>query len=260
MYDNGFVEKIDLDRVVLTYNNIVVEKEKTERLIELSEYYLKFQMGMGINSKITLTDSLNSSEIKSISVPTEKNDVSNRIEYSLLQTQLRLSELDLKRNRAQYLPSLVLYGNVSTVAQRPEFDIFDTDKKWYPTAFVGATVSLPIFSGLQKHYRASQAQLAIRKLKNELDYTTNALNLEVTSNKTALENATVTLNTQEKNLVLANEVYNVSKLKYDQGVGSNLEVINAETSLKEAQINYYNALYEALVAKVDLDKALGNIK
>jgi len=193
-------------------------------------------------------------------VSAEKNDVTNRIEYSLLQTQLHLSELDVMRNRSQYLPNLILYGNVSTVAQRPEFDIFDTDKRWFPTAFVGATVTLPIFSGLQKHYRVSQAQLSIRKLKNEMESTSNALNMEVISSKTALENATATLSTQEKNLELANEVSHVSKLKYDQGVGSNLEVIVAETSLKEAQINYYNALYDALVAKVELDKALGNIK
>jgi outer membrane protein len=226
----------------------------------LSEYFLKFQIGMNINTKIVLTDSLNASEIKNISVSAEKNDVTNRVEYSLLQTQLHLLQLDLSRNRSQYLPNLVLYGNVSTVAQRPEFNIFDTDKRWYPTAFVGATFTLPIFSGLQKHYRVNQAQLSIRKLKNEMDNTVNGLNLEVISGRTALENATVTLTTQEKNLELANEVSKVSKLKYDQGVGSNLEVIVAETSLKEAQINYYNALYDALVAKVDLDKALGNIK
>ncbi len=260
MYDNGFVEKIDLDRVVLTYNNVVVEKQKTEKLITLSEYYLKFQMGMDINGKMILTDSLNATEIKNSTVSAEKNDATNRVEYSLLQTQLHLSQLDLKGKRAQYLPSLVLYGNVSTVAQRPDFSIFDSDKKWYPTGFVGATFTLPIFSGLQKHYRIDQAQLEIRKLKNEMESTANALNFELSSSKTALENATLTFSTQEKNLELANEVYSVSKLKYDQGVGSNLEVINAETSLKEAQTNYYGALYDALVAKVELDKASGNIK
>ena len=260
MYDNGFVEKIDLDRVLLTYNNINTEKEKAERLIALSEYYLKFQMGIDIHEKILLTDSLNVENIRNVGMLSEKNDVTNRIEYSLLQTQQRLLELDLKKNRAQYYPSIVLYGNLYTTEQRPTFDPFNREKKWYPTGFVGATFSLPIFSGLQKHYRVDQAKLSIRKLKNEIDYASNVLDLETISSKTALTNAVASLNTQEKNLELANEVYRVSKLKYDQGVGSNLEVINAETSLKEAQINYYNAMYEALVAKIDLDKSLGLIK
>ncbi len=260
MYDNGFVEKIDLDRVILTYNNIVTEQEKTGRLIGLSEYFLKFQMGMDISTPIILTDSLNADQVKNISIPTEKNDVTGRIEFSLLQTQQHLLELDLKRYRSQYLPNLILYGNLTTAEQRPKFDIFDSDKKWFPTGFVGATFTLPIFSGLQKHYRVEQAQLSIRKMKNEMENTTHALSFEVNSNKTALINAVASLTTQEKNLELANEVYNVSKIKYDQGVGSNLEVINAETSLKEAQINYYNAMYDALVAKVDMDKAMGTIK
>lgn len=260
MYDNGFVEKIDIDRVILTYNNVVTEKEKTVRLIALSEYFLKLQMGMDMNSTLQLTDSLNADQVKSSSSSAEKISATNRIEYSLQETQKHLLQLDLKRYRSQYLPSLILYGNINTTEQRPKFDVFDTDKKWYPTGFVGASLTLPIFSGLQKHYRAGQANLSIRKLNNEMENTLRGLNFETSSSQTALVNATATLTTQEKNLELANEVYSVSKLKYDQGVGSNLEVINAETSLKEAQINYYNSLYEALVAKVDLDKALGNIK
>lgn len=260
MYDNGFVEKIDIDRVVLTYNNIVTEKEKTVRLITLSESFLKLQMGMDVNSTIQLTDSLNAEQLKSMSPSLEKISVTNRIEYSLLETQKQLLQLDQKRYRSQYLPSLVLYGALNTTEQRPKFDVFDTDKKWYPIGFVGASLSLSIFSGLQKHYRVEQTSLAIRKMNNEMDNAVRALNFETSSTQTALANAVATLSTQEKNLELANEVYSVSKLKYDQGVGTNLEVITAETSLKESQINYYNALYDALVAKVDLDKALGNIK
>jgi outer membrane protein TolC len=138
--------------------------------------------------------------------------------------------------------------------------VFDTDKKWYPTALVGATLSMPVFSGLQKHYRVKQAQLSIQKMRNEIEHTSRAMDMESSAAKSNLLNAIATLTTQEKNLELAGEVYRVSKLKYDQGVGSNLEVINAETSLKEAQTNYYNSMYDALVAKVDLDKAMGSIK
>jgi outer membrane protein TolC len=146
------------------------------------------------------------------------------------------------------------------VEQRPEFSVFDSHKKWYPTGFVGASLSIPLFDGLQKHSRIDQAKLSLKKTKNDLENITNALYLECVSGRTMMMNAIASLTTQEKNVDLANEVYTVSKLKYEQGVGSNLEVINAETSLKEAQTNYYNALYDALVAKVDLDKALGNIK
>ena len=74
-----------------------------------------------------------------------------------------------------------------------------------------------------------------------------------------LINASNSLEVQKKNIDLATEIYNVSKKKYEQGTGSNLEVLNAETSLKEAQTNYYSALYDALNAKVDFDKANGSL-
>ncbi len=260
MYDNGFVEKIDLDRLVLTYNNANVEKEKTERLILLGEYLFKYQIGMDINAGIVLTDSLNAELVKNISVSAEKTDPAGRIEYSLLQTQQRLQLLDLKRNRFQYLPSLVAYGNLNTIAQRPEFNFTDTHEKWYPTAFIGATLTVPLFNGLQSSRKIQQSKLTLKKIENEIANTTNALNLEAESSRTALINSIASLRTQEQNLELANEVARVSKIKYDQGVGSNLEVMNAETLLKESQTNYYNVLYEALVAKVELDKALGRIK
>jgi outer membrane protein len=260
MYDNGFVEKIDYDRVALTYNNLVTEQENVNRLVKLSDYLLKFQMGMGVYSNLVLADSLNNEQLKNISVSAEKADVTKRIEYSLLQTQQHFQELDVKKNKALYLPNLVLYGNWFTTEQRSTFSIFDTKERWYPTAFIGATLTIPIFDGLQRERKIDQSKLSLRKIDNELADVTNALSMEAEANRTMLQNSLSSLKTQEANLELANEVVRVSKLKYDEGVGSNLEVITAETALREAQTNYYNSLYDALVAKVDLDKALGNIK
>jgi len=260
LLDNGFVEKIDHDRVVLTYNNLVTEKENVTRLMALSELVLKFQMGMNINTFLALTDSLADDQIKNFSVSVETPDVTKRIEYSLLQTQQHLQTLDLKRYRVQYIPSIVAYGSFNTNAQRNTLNLFDSDKPWYPTAVVGATLSWNLFDGLQRERKIDQSKLALIKINNEMEDATNALTLETESNRTMLLNAIKSFNTQQENLDLANEVVRVSKTKYDQGVGSNLEVITAETSLKEAQTNYYSALFDALVAKVELDKSLGNIK
>ena len=64
---------------------------------------------------------------------------------------------------------------------------------------------------------------------------------------------------QQENMKLAEEVYNVAKVKYEEGLGSSLEIINADADYKEAQTNYYSALYDALVAKVELQKAYGTL-
>ncbi|MNY68216.1 Outer membrane efflux protein [compost metagenome] len=64
---------------------------------------------------------------------------------------------------------------------------------------------------------------------------------------------------QQRNLTLSQEILRVTRIKYEQGVGSSLEVTNAETAVKEAQNNYITALYDLLISKVDLEKAAGRI-
>lgn len=261
LFDNGIVESIDNDRVELTYNNLLVEKEKVERLVALTEYALKFQMGMEINTPITLSDSLDlnapiNTEINFNNKPT----YGNRIEYQLLQNQEKLNRLELKRYRLNYLPSIAAYASLSTAAQRNEFNIFDSDKGWYPTGIIGATLNLPIFDGFQKHYKSQQAKLKIQKTQNSLKSFESAMDLDVASASANFQNAQSSLGTQKKNMVLAENVYNVSKIKYTEGVGTNSDVVTAETALKEAQTNYYSALYDYLISKIDWDRANGNIK
>ncbi len=259
---NGFVEKIDVDRVEVAYNNLIAEKEKVARLIVIAEYLLKFQMGIDIQTQILLTDSMNLNEIPQMPDTSiaAKFDFINRIEYSLLINQRKLNELDWKRNKMGYLPTLFAYSNLSTQAQRNDFDIFNTDKRWFPIGIIGLTLNVPIFDGLQKNYRIQQSKLSLMKTQNLISHTENAIKLEISSSLTLYQNAIQSLSTQKKNMELAQGVYAASKIKYDAGVGSNLEVMTAETLLKEAQTNYYNALYEYYVAKVDLDKATGIIK
>ena len=262
LMDNGFVEKIDHDRLSVTYNNMLVEYEKIQRLLTVGTFLLKYQMGMDISATLVLTDKL--ADIKfdaaTADVTAQKFDYEKRVEYGLFQTQYKLAKLDLKRQRLSYLPTAFAYGSLSGAAQRNEFDIFDTDKQWYPTAVIGAKLTVPIFTGLQRHAKNQQAELSLLKAENNMEFIKQSIDLELESSTVILQNASSSFENQKKNITIAEEVVRVSKIKYEQGVGSNLEMITAENSLKEAQTNYFAALFDALVAKVDFDKANGNIK
>lgn len=260
LLDNGLVEKIDYDRLTVAYNNLVLEHEKIERLLNVGVYLLKFQMGMDVNASLTLTDKLADVKFDSnVAATAEKFDYTKRVEYNLFETQYLLAELDVKRNKFSYLPNAVAYASYSGNAQRNEFNIFNSDR-WFPTALVGAKVSLPLFTGLQRNYKLQQAKLSLDKATNNLDFIKKSIDMELSSSFITLKNAAVSLDNQKKNMDLAEEVFRVAKLKYDQGVGSNIEVITAETALKESQTNYYSALFDAIVAKIDYDKANGNLK
>ncbi len=257
LYKNGFVEKIDVDRLSVLNNNLITERENIIRLLALNVNLLKFQMGMNINSDLNLTDKISNISTEKPVFLTEGATFKNRIEYSLLQTQKKLNELDAKRYKSQFLPSLIAFGSTSSNFQSNSFGpLFDRN---FPTTVVGLRLAIPLISGGQKTYQLRNAKLEITKTQNVIDNLENAINLEVKQAQTVYLNGQQSLENQNRNMDLAKEVLRVTRVKYEQGVGSSIEITTAETALKETQNNYINALYEMLINKVNLDKALGNI-
>jgi outer membrane protein len=260
LFENGFVEKLDYDRLTVAYNNLLVEKEKVERLLILATYYLKYQMGMDINSTLTLTDKIEDVKFDiGSNVSAQKFDYAKRVEYNLYDVQFKLAKLDLKRQRFSYLPSAFAYGSLTASEQSNEFDVFDTQKPWYPMALIGAKFTMPIFTGMARHARNQQAKLSLMKAENNMEFIKQSIDLELSSSITTLQNASSSLEIQKKNMEVAEDVFRVTKIKYEQGIGSNLEVITAETALKESQTNYFSALFDAIISKIDFDKANGNL-
>ncbi len=255
----GLVELIDVERLEVQYNNLVTEKEKTVRLIGLSVNLLKFQMGYKIGESITLSDSLSVNAGDQPTLGGGKIDLSNRPDFQLLQLQQKLYHIDVKRQRLGYLPTLNAYGSYQYNAQRQEFDFFDQSQKWFKVAVIGGTLNFSLFDGLQRHNRIQQAKIAILKGENQIKNLELAAELETKMAEISYENAFVSLQTQKRNMDLAQHVFDVAQKKYEQGVGSNLEVTTAQTSLKEAQTNYYNSVYDMLVAKIDYQKAIGTL-
>jgi len=257
LYANGFVEKIDVDRLTVLNNNLETERENVIRLLDLNVNLLKFQMGMSIQSKLTLKDTIAGLQVVQTFAVSDTSSYKNRIEYSLLETQKKLNELDLKRYKSQFLPSMSAFGSTSQSLQSNNFGtLFDRS---FPATVIGFRLAVPIISGGIKLYQVRNAKLEILKTQNNLINLKNGISLEVEQAQTTYLNGLKSLENQNRNMELAQEVLRVTKIKYEQGVGSSIEVTSAETSLKEAQNNYINALYELLINRVNMDKALGKI-
>lgn len=260
MYDNGFVEKIDYDRIELNYNLVESSLAQTKRLVANSYNLLKFQMGMDLKENISLAEDISQVQLDSSLIPTDSVKVESRIEYEILRTQYELTDLDLRRYKASRWPNLIAFGSYTTNASRTEFNFFEPGYKWYPTAVIGASLSIPIFKGLTISNQIEQAKLRKQKVENSFFLLDQGIIMEHQNAVNVLRSNIEKLETQSKNRNLARDISRVSKIKYDQGVGSNLEVIDAENSLREAETNYYLVLLETIISKIDLDKAAGNYK
>jgi outer membrane protein len=183
--------------------------------------------------------------------------------YRAISTGYQLNKLDLKAKRASRLPSIVAFASFSRNAPTSTFgDYFDGNDNtavFFPASIIGLKASMPIFGGFSKYQAERQAKLSMQKTYNDLENTKNALNFQARTAQTVYNNSVRSLENQKSNMELATEVLRVARIKYQEGVGSNLEVVTAETSLKEAQTNYIGALYDALVAKIDFLKSKGEL-
>ncbi len=257
---NGFVEKIDLDRLEVSYNNLLTEKEKVSRMVELTEVVLKFQMGYELSQPITLSDNLDKAigtyDMQNLAL-TQKPDISKRPELEVMQSQLKLNEYDLKRYRLNYLPTLAAFGTYASQFQSNTLDF--NSKGWYPFAIIGATLNIGIFDGLQTNARIQQAKINVLKTQNNFNQAKASMEMEAQSSAIAYKNAALSLDMQKKNIELAKNIFETVKKKYEQGVGSSLELNTAENDLRQAETNYYNAMYDVIVARIDYQKATGTL-
>ena len=255
----GLAEKIDVQRLTVQYNNLVTSRDNTVRLLELNNELLKFQMGMAITDELTLTDKLEDINFNdAIANSADTSFYHNRIEYSLLETQKRLNEYDLKSKKAQYLPSLSGFANYGTSFQNNSFgNLYSAN---YPSSYIGLTLNVPIFSGFQHLNQVRESKIAIIKSENDLFNLRNGIGLQANKARITYINGLQSLKSQKENMGLAEEVLRVAKIKYSQGVGSSIEVTQAQTDLDSADNSYIQSLYDALVSKVDLDQAYGRIK
>ncbi|WP_035464074.1 TolC family protein [Algoriphagus vanfongensis] len=256
----GFAEKIDVSRIQVQRNNTYSQLERSLTALEVSKQVLKLQMGLPMEYDVELVETLLElnpiDEINALMV----DEGIERVEVSQLETNLELTRLDLKNNHAQYMPSIDFVANAQRSGAGNTMDAVFNSDNWFGSSLLGVSMSIPIFDGLSKSARIQKNRIQLQQLENQRFFLNESIKNEVFTAKTNLKNDLNILRVQQENLDLAQEVYDMAKIKYNEGVGSNLEVTEANADLIEAEINYLSALYDGLVAKVDLEKALGLLK
>ena len=258
MYENGFAEKIDVNRIQVEFNNTNAQKSRAERNLAQAYNLLKFQMGMPLSQPLELSETIEDITLEVLDYDMSNFSYQDRIEVGQLEVTRSLAELDLKNNKAKYLPSIDAFATLgANTATNTRSEVTNFDDKWLDYGYFGLRLNLPIFDGLRKSYLVQQNRIQLNQIENNMRYLKQSIDLEQEQAKIDFENSIENLRVQQENMELAFEVFNVTRIKYQEGIGSNLELVDAETSYEEAQSNYFNALYDVLIAKVDMEKALG---
>lgn len=256
IYKNGFAEKLDVDKVQVQLSNLQTQKLKAQNQIDAGKEGLKFLMNIPQQDSIILTDTLSDEELKS-NILDENYHYEDRKEYQQLQTLMELGRYNVKRYQLSKFPTVTLEGNYSKSAQRQQFDFFKAP--YFTSSFIALRINVPIFDGGERNANIATARLNLMKLDNNLTQLKSSIENDVAQSRINMKSAILTMDTQKKNIDLAQQVYNSTKLKYEQGLGSNQEISTAQADLVTAQNNYYGSLYDAIIAKIDYQKAAGKL-
>lgn len=259
MNENGFAEKLDVDKAAVQLANLETSRENTETTITNGYLTLKFLIGIPATDSVQLSTNFDEAQLKG-GIPVDlQYRYEERFDYQYLQISRQLSEFDIKRYQAAYYPTLSLNGSYQKNALDNTFSLFSTNSTWYSTSYVGLSLSVPIFSGFSKDANLKKSRLQSTLINDQIENLKQNIDMEVRVARNNFQNAIKNMDNQKANTTLAESVYNQTKKKYESGLASTTDLTNAQTDLIQAQSNYVNAIYNAVVAKVDYLKAIGKI-
>ncbi|HWK06406.1 MAG TPA: TolC family protein [Puia sp.] len=257
MFKNGFSEKLDVDKANVQLANL--ESDSIQLSYNIANGYLglKVLLGMPISDSLVLTDTLTYEMIRDAALGDDYK-YTDRHEYQLLEINRRLNEYDVKRYKQTYIPTASLTANYAQNQYSSQFDLGKRNS-WFPSSYIGLNINVPIFDGFYKDANIKQAKYKLEQTRNNMDSLKIRIDNDVKTAQLRFTAALASLDYQKKNMDLAASVYDQTRKKYEQGLGSNTEITSALTDLKSAQANYFNALYNAVVAKVDYQNAIGKL-
>ncbi|HRE38923.1 MAG TPA: TolC family protein [Chitinophagaceae bacterium] len=258
IYENGFAEKLDVDKLNVQLTNLQTEKQKVLNSISNGYYGLKVLMGMPVRDELVLTDKLTDEQIKEGILENSIYKYEDRKEFQYAQIGKELNEYNIRRYKLSQIPTVLLNGQYAKNAQRNKWNFFGKGD-WFTISNISLNINIPIFNGFYTKSKIQQTKIQLRQTENQIEALKLTIDNEVETAKNNFRSAIATMDFQKKNMELAEKVYQQTKKKYEVGTGSQTEINAAQVELKTAQTSYITALYDAIISKIDYMKATGKL-
>jgi len=256
-YQAGIVDKTDYKQATISLNNSIAIRKQTQEAIKSKTAYLKEQMGLAAERPLNLQYDSTRFEHEAVIDTNQILDYTNRIEYQLLQTRKNIDLLNINYYRYGFLPSLSAVGayNLNYFSNKTS-TLYNQS---IPNAYAGLTLSIPIFTGTKRLQNLAKARLEADRADLDITDTRNTINTQYVQALASYKSNYTNWQLLKQNVDLAKDVYNVVSLQYREGIKTYLDVIVSQADLRTAELNYFNALFNVLSSKIDLERALGTL-
>lgn len=258
IYENGFAEKLDADKLNVQLTNLKTEKQKVLNSISNGYYGLKVLMGMPVKDQLVLTDKLTDEQIKEGILESSEYNYADRKDYQYALIGKELNQYNIRRYKLSQIPTVLLNAQYAKNAQRNQWN-FTGRGDWFTISSINLSVNIPIFNGFFTKSKIEQSKIQLRQTENQIEALKLSIDNEVETAKNNYRSAIATMDFQKKNMELAEKVYQQTKKKYEVGTGSQTEINAAQVEMKTAQTSYITALYDAVIARIDYLKATGKL-
>lgn len=256
-YETGIVDKTDYKRAQISLSNAKADLKRVEELLSYKYTYLKELVGLSPEQPLSLAYDYKKMEQEILLDTLERVNPANRVEYQQIQNLKRIQEINTQYHKWTFLPNISASYNYALDYRHNNVNAF-FDRN-YPRSYFGLNLSIPIFQGMKRIHEIRKSELQENRFDWDLYLLEAAINTEY---QRALATYKSNLNdwkTAKANVELAQEVYEVIRLQYNEGIKTYLDLMIADTELKSTQINYLNALNAVLSGKIDAEKALGKL-
>ena len=253
--DNGVIQPVDYTRTEVSFNSTRSQLSVAENDLNLATNRLKYQMGMSQEQNLSLSDSTPLTQLPVLNQ--SQFDFSKLVSYQQAESNTTLQRLQLQRLRAGYLPTLNFTSTYGALALGNEFP--NAYKGFVGFGSFGLRLNIPIFDGFQRDAQVQQQRLTVLTQEEQQRLNVASYRLQFNNAQSQIQRTQANVQNDDRNVKLAQEVYNITTLQYKQGTKSLTDLINADTSYQQAQSNYINSLINLYQARLDLEQSEGSL-
>lgn len=256
LFNQGMVSEFDLLTAEVLVSNTEPQLSQAENNLKLVKNGLKNLLGLSLEQPIRLEGSLQMETVpEDIIVSESKTAVERNSNVLALEVLDKINEKAVTIQKADYFPTLMLVGSYQYQTQANDFKFGGYE--WAKTFVVGLQISYPIFSGLQTKYKTEQAEIDRRKVLLNKVKLEEGIKIQVESARLRMKEASQRVAAQAKSVEQAHKAVNIAEVRFKNGVGTQLELINAQVALTGTQINRITAVFDYLNAKAEWENAAG---
>jgi len=250
----GVAEQTDADLLSVQLSSMKTNVNSTRRSLEMIYNSMRLQLGLDVNTEIELNETIDELMNYNSCVSLLDNEfiLANNYNFQLLEKNVLLAQKQINLKKWDYAPTLTAFYKYTG----REYINAEGGLNFTPTNMFGLSLNIPIFSSFMRSAAVKEAKFNYQKQLNVFDDTREGLIIQHRQLSYNLSSAVENFETQKKNKVVVQRVFdNISK-KYEQGVASSLDVTNSGSELIASQSSYVQALLQMVTAQIELEKLL----